>query len=127
MVWTTAYLAALGDPDGTPPFLPQPRSFSAETVRQAVRLRRGGGVLRLVLSNEFGHAPLVIDEVTVADGVPAPYHGGARWEIPPGRTATSDPVRLATAADDELVVDCSVSGDAEPAAYLHSAQRTGEV
>src|SRR4051812_26605474 len=42
MAWTTAYLAALGDPDGTPPSMPQPRSFSAQTVRQALRLRRGG-------------------------------------------------------------------------------------
>jgi hypothetical protein len=53
--------------------------------------------------------------------------GGGRWEIPPGRTATSDPVPLAIAAGDDLVVSCLVSGDAEPAAYLHSAQRTGEV
>ncbi|GAB2870002.1 SGNH/GDSL hydrolase family protein [Actinoallomurus bryophytorum] len=127
MTWTTAYLAALGDPDGTPSFMPQPRSFSAQTVRQAVRLRRGGGALRLVLSNEFGHTPLVIDEVTAADGMPVLCQGGARWEIPPGRTATSDPVPLTTAAGDEFVISCFVSGDAEPAAYLHSAQRTGEV
>lgn len=127
MTWTTAYLAALGDPGGTPPFMPQPRSFSAQAVRQAVRLRRGGGALRLTLSNEFGRTPLVIDEVTVASGVPVPYRGGARWEIPPGETATSDPVPLATAAGDELLVSCFVSGSAEPAAYLHSAQRTGEI
>ncbi|GAB3965883.1 SGNH/GDSL hydrolase family protein [Actinoallomurus acanthiterrae] len=127
MTWTTAYLTALGDPEATPPFMPQPRSFSAQTVLQTVRLRRGGSALRLVLSNEFGHAPLVIDEVTVGDGVPVPYQGEARWEIPPGGTATSDPVRLATAADEELEIRCFVSGDAEPAAYLHSAQRTGTV
>jgi lysophospholipase L1-like esterase len=126
MVWTTAYLAALGDPDGTPPFVPQPRSFSAHTVRQTVRLRRGGNALQLVLSNEFGRAPLVIDDVTVGDGVPVPYQGGARWKIPPGETTTSDPVPLATAAGDELEISCFVSGDAEPAAYLHSAQRTGD-
>jgi lysophospholipase L1-like esterase len=59
--------------------------------------------------------------------VPVLYQGGARWEILPGRTAMSDPVPLAIAADDELMVSCLVSGDAEPAAYLHSAQRTGEV
>ncbi|GLY77456.1 GDSL-type esterase/lipase family protein [Actinoallomurus iriomotensis] len=127
MTWTTAFLAALGDPDGTPPFMPQPRSFSAQTVRQAVRLRRGGRSLRLTLSNEFGRTPLVIDEVTVAGGVPVPYRGGTRWEIPPGETATSDPVPLDTSAGDELQVRCFVAGRAEPAAYLHSAQRTGEI
>jgi lysophospholipase L1-like esterase len=125
-LWTTAYLAALADPDGTPPFIPQPRALSGQTLRQTVRLRRGGGALRLVLSNEYGHAPLVIDEV-VADGRTVPYRGAARWEIPPGRTATSDPVRLSTTAGDELVVGCHVSGKAEPAAYLHSAQRTAEI
>lgn len=125
-LWTTAYLAALADPDDTPPFIPQPRAFSGETLRQTVRLRRGGGALRLVLSNEYGHTPLVIDEVAV-DGRTVPHRGAARWEIPPGRTATSDPVRLSTTAGDELAVSCYVSGKAEPATFLHSAQRTGEV
>ncbi|MCO5974574.1 GDSL-type esterase/lipase family protein [Actinoallomurus soli] len=127
MAWTTAYLAALGDPRQTPPFMPQPRSFSAQRVRQTVRLRRGGGTLRLVLSNEFGNGPLVIDAVTVGGGVPVPYQGGAQWKIPPGEAVTGDPVTLPTAAGVELEIACLVSGDAEPAAYLHSAQRTGDV
>ena len=64
--WTTAYLAALAAPGDPLPFMPQPETFRGETVRQPVRLRRGGGRLRLVLSNEFGAAPLVLDEVTVS-------------------------------------------------------------
>jgi lysophospholipase L1-like esterase len=124
--WTTAYLAALADPDETPPFIPQPQAFAAQTLRQSVRLRRGGSALRLVLSNEYGRAPLVIDEVAV-DGRTVLHRGAARWEIPPGRTATSDPVPLSTTAGDDLVVSCFVSDKAGPASYLHSAQRTGEV
>ncbi|WP_055589634.1 GDSL-type esterase/lipase family protein [Streptacidiphilus griseoplanus] len=125
MAWSTAHLAALGDPDVVPPFMPQPCSFSGRTVRQTVRLRRGGGAVRLVLSNEFGRAPLVFDGVALDGGVRVPRRGVDRWEIPPGETATSDPVPLATTAGGELEVSCFVSGHAQPGAYLHSAQRTG--
>ena len=130
--WTTAYAAALADPADTLPFMPQPQTFRGQTIRQVVRLRRGGTRLRLALSNEFGHAPLVIDEVTVgaARGGPAStalLGGNARWEIPPGQVAASDPVPLPAAAGDEVAVSCYVAGTAEPGAYLHSAQRTGHV
>lgn len=128
--WTTAYAAALADPADTLPFMPQPQSFRGQTVRQVVRLRRGGTRLRLTLSNEFGHAPLVIDEVTVsaARGGPArtaALGGSVRWEIPPGAVAVSDPVPLPTAAGDEVAVACYAAGTAGPGAYLHSAQRSG--
>ncbi|SEL60011.1 GDSL-type esterase/lipase family protein [Streptacidiphilus jiangxiensis] len=125
--WSTTYLAALGDPAVTPAFMPQPRAFAAaETVRQRVRVRRGGSALRLVLSNEFGTGPLVFDAVTV-NSVPLTLAGVTRWEIPAGRTATSDPVGFAFADGDELTVDCVLGADAGAGAFLHSAQRTGEV
>lgn len=128
--WTTAYASALADPADTPPFLAQPQSFRDQTIRQAVRLRRGGSRLRLVLSNEFGQTPLVIDTATVsgAQGEPprtATLGGSARWEIPPGQTAASDPVELPVAAGEEIAVSCYVAGTAGPAAFLTSAQRTG--
>jgi lysophospholipase L1-like esterase len=128
--WTTAYQASLADPADTLPFMPQPQTFRGQTVRQAVRLRRGGGRLRLVLSNEFGQAPLVIDEVTVGGTRGGPARpvllaGRARWDIPPGEVMTSDPVALPTAAGDEVAVSCYVAGTAGPGAYLHSAQRAG--
>ncbi|MEW9527346.1 GDSL-type esterase/lipase family protein [Microbispora sp. NPDC049125] len=128
-VWTTAYLAALADVDAGFAFVPQPRDLSGCTVRQAVRLRRGGTAIRLVLSNEYGRTPLVIDGVTAGGGtsvVPVLRDGHGRWEIPPGQTATSDPVSLTTTAGDELVISCYVAGRAPEATYLHSAQRTGE-
>jgi hypothetical protein len=76
--------------------MPQPQGFRGQTVRQAVRLRRGGTLLRLVLSNEFGHAPLVIDRVTVSGAREksvrtAALRGSSRWEIPPGQVTGSDP------------------------------------
>jgi len=132
--WSTAYLAALAGPDDTPAFIPSSRTFSGQTVRQAVRLRRRGTAVRLVLSNEFGRVPLEIDEVTVSDHdgrfvVTAPHGGSVRWEIPAGATATSDPVPLPlpVAASDELAVSCFVAETTGLATYLHSAQRIGEV
>jgi lysophospholipase L1-like esterase len=128
--WTMAYASALADPADTPPFLPQPQSFHDQTIRQTVRLRRGGSSLRLVLSNEFGQTPLVIDTVTVRgpQGEPprtATLRGSTRWEIPSGQTAASDPFQIPVAAGEEIEVSCYVAGTAGPAAFLTSAQRTG--
>jgi lysophospholipase L1-like esterase len=140
--WATAYLAALAAAEDALPFFPPPRRFVGQTVRQRVRLRRGGRAARLALSNEFGRDPLVIDAVLVGNGelrstTPALYRGAGKWQIPAGATAISDPIplpatmRAATAdgaaAGGELVVDCFVSGPAEAATFLHSAQQTGEV
>jgi len=140
--WTTAYLAALAAAEDALPFFPPPRRFTGQTVRQRVRLRRAGRAARLALSNQFGRDPLVIDAVLAGNGdltstTPALYRGAGKWEIPAGATAISDPIPLpmtmraaaadGAAGDGELVVDCFVSGTAEAATFLHSAQQTGEV
>jgi EmrB/QacA subfamily drug resistance transporter len=124
---STDYLTALADPQDRLPFMPASRAFADQTVRQRVRLRRGGSAVRLVLSNEYGPEPLVIDEITVSDGSsahPALHQGGGKWEIPAGTTATSDPV---PATGTDLVVSAYLSGASGPATYLHSAQSTGSV
>jgi lysophospholipase L1-like esterase len=128
--WSTAFAAALADPADTLPFMPQPETFHGQTVTQRVRLRRGGSRLRLVLSNQFGPGPLMIDAVAAGRGSGEPRQpvlvgGRARWAIPPGATAVSDPVALPVTAGTELEVACYVAGSAGPAAFLHSAQRAG--
>jgi lysophospholipase L1-like esterase len=128
--WSTAFAAALADPADTLPFMPQPAAFHGQTLTQRVRLRRGGSRLRLVLSNQFGTGPLVIDAVaagreTGGSRQPVLLGGRAGWEIPPGATAVSDPVALPVTAGTELEVACYVAGSAGPAAFLHSAQRAG--
>ena len=128
--WHTDFAAALADPDDTLPFMPQPQAFHDQTITQRVRLRDGGSRLRLMLSNEFGHEPLVIDAVTASGASGEPRQpvllgGRARWMIPPGEFAVSDPVALPTTAGAELAVSCYVAGSAGPGAFLHSAQRTG--
>lgn len=127
--WTTSYLAALAGPAQALAFMPQSRAFRDQTVRQAVRLGRGGSRVRLELSNEFGTEPLVIDEVALTnartgDTVAALHAGDARWKIPDGNTVASDPVDLPVRPGDELLIDCFIAGRAAPGSYLHSAQRT---
>ena len=129
--WTTSYLAALAGPAQALGFMPQPRAFHAQTVRQAIRLGRGGSRVRLELSNEFGTEPLVIDEIALhnprtGDTVPALQGGDVRWEIPVGKTAISEPVDLPARSGDELMIDCLIVGGTTPGSYLHSAQRTAE-
>lgn len=68
----------------------------------------------------------MLDRVT-ADGRAVLLADEARWEIPPGGTATSDPLTLSVTAGKELVVDLYTGAATDPATYLHSAQRTGEV
>jgi len=125
MGWSTSYLATLAAPDNTPPFMPG--GFAGQTIRQPVRLRRGGTSVRLVLSNEFGHEPLLIEEVTVGAAVPVLLRGLQKWEILPGETALSDPVPLPVQAGDDLIVSCFAAGIAVPAAFLPAVQRTGQV
>jgi len=129
--WTTSYLAALASPAQALAFMPQARPFRAQTVRQAVRLGRGGSRVRLELSNEYGTEPLVIDQIALTnartgDTVAALLAGDPRWEIPDGKTATSDSVDLPVEPGDELLIDGFIAGQAAPGSYLHSAQRTAE-
>ncbi|RWX70665.1 SGNH/GDSL hydrolase family protein [Mesorhizobium sp. M2A.F.Ca.ET.039.01.1.1] len=97
-----------------PTFLPF--NLWHQTVRQKVRVSLGGDRLRIVLSNEYGKAPLAIESVHVAlpgaDGAsidPATDHvvtfsGAQKLSIPSGAPAVSDPIDLKLAARGDLVV-----------------------
>ncbi|MDT7745248.1 MAG: hypothetical protein QOE59_4326 [Actinomycetota bacterium] len=103
--------------------MPQAPPLAGRTVRQWVRLRRGGSGVRVELSNEFGHAPLVLAGVHLGDERPALLEGRERWVIAPGETRRSDPVDLPTTGGDELAVTLAVTS-AGPPTFLHAAQRT---
>lgn len=74
------------------------------TLRQRVRISRGGELVRIKLTNELGIDSLSIGQVTLAmdkgtalspDGVKALTFGGRQSiVIPPGALAISDPVRI---------------------------------
>jgi lysophospholipase L1-like esterase len=121
--WTTAHFAALAAPDSRLPFLPLPLDLSGRTVRQTVRLSRGGRSLRLVFSNAHGQHPLAIHELTVNS--PQGERRLGRWEIPAGAAVAGEVVELPVDEGDELVVTARVADAAPSPTYLHSAQRTG--
>ena len=85
------------------------------TLRQVVHVSQGGRQIRLVLSNEFGEAPLRIDAVhlafqssgsrilTATDHVLS-FAGQSSVTIAPGATATSDAVSLVLPIFSDLVL-----------------------
>ncbi|MFY1825957.1 SGNH/GDSL hydrolase family protein [Myxococcus fulvus] len=101
-------------------------SFRDQTVRMFVRPTLTGPRLRLVLSNQYGTQPLQVAAVRVglrAQGVSIDpstdrqvrFAGAASVSIPPGRTATSEPVELA------------VDGVRDVAVSLYFLERSGAV
>ena len=109
----------------TPPPAPPPPpilAFSNQTLRQIVHVSLGGERIRVVLSNVFGTAPLVVGAAQVAlrdkDAAIAPQSGRAlnfggrpNATIPPGAVIFSDPVSLTVPALAQLAVDIYLPGD----------------
>ncbi|WP_044279625.1 SGNH/GDSL hydrolase family protein [Myxococcus stipitatus] len=101
-------------------------SFKNQTVRMFVRPTLAGPRLRLVLSNQYGTAPLRVEAVRVALRVggnaidpstdrEVRFSGASVVVIPPGRTATSEPISLA------------VDGRRDVAVSLFFLERSGAV
>jgi len=100
--------------------LPQ-TSFAGATLRQSIHLSAGGKLIRLHLSNLFGHKPLDIAAVTVASGDPAKpgamlgkrtrsltFGGNPRVTIAPGSEVVSDPASFAVAPLSTLLISANV-------------------
>ncbi|MDQ1012118.1 lysophospholipase L1-like esterase [Streptomyces sp. V4I23] len=117
--------------------VPPPAAFDDQTVRQVMYLHFGGGALRIQLSNEFGTQPVHFGAVSVglragdrgADVAPSTTRpvtfGGARaLTIPVGRNVLSDPVDLAVAPLQSVVLSIYVPGPSGPATVHGNAQQT---
>ncbi|MEU4291556.1 SGNH/GDSL hydrolase family protein [Kribbella sp. NPDC026596] len=92
--------------------------FEHQTIRQTIRLSTGGRSLRIRLSNEYGTKPLHLTGVTVGERhLTAPFHGSPRTTIAPGRTITSDPVKIPTVAGEQLTISLYVEGSTGPATF----------
>jgi lysophospholipase L1-like esterase len=98
------------------------RAFNNQTLRLIVHPTLGGERLRVVLSNNFGTAPLVIGaaNVSLRDKDAAivakssrilKFSGSASATIPAGAIIISDPVDLTMPAAADLAVDLYVPGD----------------
>ena len=116
-----AAAAAPAAPAGGRGGLP-PVTISNQTVRQIVRVSVGGDRVRVVLSNNFGTAPIEIgaahvalrdhDALVKASSVkPLTFGGSTTGRIVPGATIVSDAVSLTVPAVSDLVVDLFLPGE----------------
>ncbi len=91
-----------------------------QTCREVLRVTSGGSAVRLRLSHATGSSAVRLSAVTVrANGLSATVtvDGRRAVDLAPGSQVVSDPVRLAVAPGDELVVSLAVSGRATVSAH----------
>ncbi|MGA7158333.1 MAG: SGNH/GDSL hydrolase family protein [Acidobacteriaceae bacterium] len=102
------------------------------TLREIVHVSIGGSNLRVILTNEQGASPLIIDDAAVALPAASPdtagaaaipagaiqpqssvdltFNGHPAVTIPPGTIAVSDPIPFALAPLSNLAISLSVAG-----------------
>ena len=106
-----------------------PRTLWNQTVRQIARVSIGGDQLRVVLSNEYGDAPLVIGAahvalaeegaaITAGSDRALTFSGNPSVTIPPGAPAVSDPVDLGVEPLGSVAVSLFLP-DITPTATMH--------
>lgn len=113
--WTTSWASAQQIPDAKNA-IPLDLLRDA-TLRQIVHLSRGGGAIRIRLSNVFGTTPLRIDAAHVAPAIapgravivassdrPLAFAGKSGVTIPAGAEILSDPVAIRVAPADDLAI-----------------------
>jgi lysophospholipase L1-like esterase len=118
--WATAVVPR---PQGAPPAPgPAPVNFNRQTLRQIVHTSIGGDRVRVVLSNAFGTAPLLVGAANVAlrqkDAAIVPssaraltFGGNSATTVAAGAIAVSDPVGVAVPAFADLAIDVFLPGD----------------
>ncbi|MCC7411387.1 MAG: SGNH/GDSL hydrolase family protein [Gammaproteobacteria bacterium] len=90
-------------------------TLDGQTIRERVRISVGGHLLRIRLSNEFGHQPLVIGGVTVGRPLdPATvagnslrqvtFSGGKSITVPPGAPIVSDAIDYPLEPGSEIAI-----------------------
>jgi len=98
-----------------------PRNLWNQTVRQVAHVSLGGSRVRVIFSNEFGTAPLVIGAAHIAragEGAAIEsgtdhaltFGGAPSVTIPPGAPAISDPVDLDVSALGSVAVSLFLPG-----------------
>lgn len=121
--------AAADSPLGTVP------RVAGQTLRQVVRTSIGGEALRVLLSNQYGTAPLDIGAAHVALRAEGPaidaasghsltFGGAPAATIQPGSLLLSDPVPLALPPLAELAIDLYLPGDMWGSGSPGTAHRT---
>jgi hypothetical protein len=109
-----------------------------QTVRQAARLSLGGHRLRVVISNEYGTEPLIINAAHIAlAGVGSAirdrsdraltFSKSEMAIVPPGAPMISDPVDLDVPARGDVSVSLFVAGPTPLSTFHWDAEQTGYI
>ena len=109
-----------------------------QTVRQVARLSLGGSRLRVVISNEYGTEPLLINAAHIAlagqgsairDGSDRvlTFSGSETAIVPPGAPMISDPVDLDVPARGDVSVSLFVAGPTPLSTFHWDAEQTGYI
>ncbi|MEU8678445.1 SGNH/GDSL hydrolase family protein [Streptomyces sp. NPDC048560] len=112
--WTAAAVSA--EPDTA-------RGLPGRTIRNTVHTSVGGDAARITLSNVFGTAPLVVDQVTV-NTRPVTFRGAPVVTVPAGKQVVSDAVVVPVAADADLVVSFRTPRASGPVTFHPNTHQT---
>jgi lysophospholipase L1-like esterase len=118
--------------DGWTVPLGMPTDLHGVTLRQSLRTSLGGERLRLVISNQYGAAPLKIDTLTVRRSAAGTsrgvlFQGHDSMVVARGARVISDPVGLPVTAGDRLEVDLHLPEPSTPAGFHWDAQEQTEI
>jgi len=118
--------------DGWTVPLGMPSTLHDVTLRQSLRTSLGGQQLRLVISNQYGAAPLTIGTLTVRKSAAESsqavlFQGHDGTVVAPGARVISDPVSLPVHAGDRLEVDLHLPEPSTPAGFHWDAQEQTQV
>jgi lysophospholipase L1-like esterase len=125
--WVASWAAAPQSVPQNPatPSYNRATTIDRQTVRQIIYSRLAGQQVRIVISNRYGHEPLVIAKTRIAralskggiDGASdtaVTFHGKAEAVIPAGGELRSDPVAFKTAAGEAIAVSTYIAGKVAP-------------
>lgn len=116
-VWDEGWVVPLG----------MPASLRDVTLRQSLRSSLGGERVRIVVSNEYGGAPLTLGPVALRQVGGGPAHA-VRFQgedgavVPAGARVVSDPLVLSVAAGERLEVDLHLPQPTATAGFHWDAQ-----
>jgi len=107
-----------------PPAAPAFMHFNDQTLRQIVHTSIGGPMVRVVLSNVYGTAPLTIgaahialrdkdSSIQTASGRPLTFSGRPTVAIPAHAAVYSDPVNLTVPEMADLAIDLYLPGNTD--------------
>ncbi|MEU4198287.1 SGNH/GDSL hydrolase family protein [Kribbella sp. NPDC026611] len=125
--WRAAWMTAMQPPNANPNWSQQ--GFSAQSLRQVIRLTAGGPALRIRITNQYGDRTVRLTGATVAKAAQGPavepgsvrairFRGAEAVDVPAGGEVASDPVALQDlSGGSRLAVTLYFAGATGPATF----------